>query len=98
MPKQKPRDTARYNLRRGRKIVHKGITKRPLEERLAEHQQRYPDATISQVGPRVTEDTARKWERDQPKQKLVRKSATERVRRKSPKPKAPPRRGTTRSR
>ena len=98
MPKQKPRDTIRYNLRQGRKIVHKGITKRPLEERLAEHQTKYPGATISKVGPKVTEDTARKWERDQPNQKLVRKSPSTRVRRSTPQPKAPPRRKTTQSR
>ncbi len=70
MPK---RDTTRYNLRQNRKIVHKGITKRPLEERLEEHQNEYPGATISKVGPKVTEDSGRKWERDQPNQKLVRK-------------------------
>ena len=73
MPKQKPRDTSRYNLRLNRKIIHKGITKRPLEERLAEHQKEHPGATISKVGPKITEDAAREWERNQPDQRLVRK-------------------------
>ena len=60
----KPRSHARYQVRVKGKIVHGGITERSVEERLAEHRQKWPNATIKQVGPRVTEDTARKWEED----------------------------------
>lgn len=60
----KPRKFTRYQVRVNRKIVHGGITERPLEERLAEHQQKWPKATIKQVGPKVTEQTARKWEQE----------------------------------
>ena len=60
----KPRNFIRYQVRNKRKIVHGGITERPLEERLAEHQQKWLKATIKQVGPKVTEETARKWEKD----------------------------------
>jgi len=59
----KPRNFIRYQLRNKGKIVHGGITERPLEERLAEHQQKWPKATIKQVGPKVTEQTARDWEK-----------------------------------
>ncbi len=61
---QAPRDYARYQVRVNHKIVHGGITTRTLEERLAEHQATWPNATISKVGPKVTEDTARQWEKD----------------------------------
>ena len=61
----KPRNTTRYQVRVNRRIVHGGITERTLEERLAEHKQKFgPNATISQVGPKVTEETGRKWEKD----------------------------------
>lgn len=64
MGKQKPRDFTRYVVREHRRIVHGGITTRTLEERLAEHQQEWPDATITKIGPKVTEETARDWEKD----------------------------------
>lgn len=60
-----PRNHRRYVVRQNRKVVHKGISKRPLEQRLQEHHQKWPNATISQAGPAVTEETARKWEKDQ---------------------------------
>ena len=59
----KPRNFTRYQLRNRGKIVHGGITERTLEERLVEHQQKWPKATIKQVGPKVTEQTARDWEK-----------------------------------
>ena len=64
MAKQAPRTFAKYQVRVNRSIVYGGITERTLEERLGEHQRKWPNATISQVGPRVTEKTARQWEKD----------------------------------
>lgn len=64
MAKQTPRNFTRYQVRVDRKIVHGGITQRPLEERYAEHLRTWPKATVTKVGPKVTEETARKWERD----------------------------------
>ena len=64
MPKQRPRNYRRYVVRAKRKIVHGGITERPLEEREAEHKRKWPNARVSQVGPAVTEETARKWEKE----------------------------------
>lgn len=64
MGKQAPRNHTRYEVRQYRRIVHRGITTRTLEERLAEHQRVWPNATISKVGPKVTEETARQWEKD----------------------------------
>ena len=61
----KPRKFTRYQVRSKRKIVHGGITERTLEERLSEHRQEWPNATITKVGPKVTEETARKWEKDE---------------------------------
>ena len=59
MPK---RNTFKYHLKRGRKVVHRGITN-DLERREAEHQQRFPGAKIKQVGRRTTRAAALKWER-----------------------------------
>ena len=58
----KDRDTYKYQLRVGRKIVHGGITN-DLERREGEHQQKWPNAKITQVGRKTTEDAAREWEK-----------------------------------
>ena len=42
----KPRDTAKYHLIKDRKVVHRGITDRPLEERESEHQKEYAGSHI----------------------------------------------------
>lgn len=60
----KPRNYRKYMVKEGHKIVHGGITKRPLEEREREHQQKWPKARIDQVGSAVTEEAARKWEQE----------------------------------
>ena len=60
----KPRTFRRYIVRVNRKIVHGGITERTVEERAAEHRRKWPNATVRQVGPAVTEETGRKWEKD----------------------------------
>lgn len=60
----KPRSYRKYEVRAGRRKVHGGITKRPLKEREAEHQQKWPGAKLTQVGRATTEDAARKWEKE----------------------------------
>jgi len=58
----KPRDTYKYQVRVGRKIVHGGITD-DLERREQEHQQKWANAKLTQVGRKTTEDGARAWEK-----------------------------------
>ena len=60
----KERNTAKYHLKRGGKIVHRGITDRPLEEREREHQKEFPGSHITQVGRRTTGEKALEWERE----------------------------------
>ena len=60
MPK---RDTYKYHLKVGRKIVHRGITS-DMPRRENEHQGEYPGAKITQVGRRTTREGALKWERE----------------------------------
>ncbi len=57
------RDTYKYHLKVGNKIVHRGITN-DLERRQVEHQAQFPGAKIEQIGRRTTRDAAFKWERD----------------------------------
>ncbi|NVM21223.1 MAG: hypothetical protein HWN68_05535 [Desulfobacterales bacterium] len=59
----KPRDTYKYNYKIGNKIVHRGITNN-LERREIEHQQKWPNGHIRQVGRRTTEEAAREWEEE----------------------------------
>ena len=59
----KPRDTYKYHLKVGNKIVHGGITD-DLERREKEHQQKWPNGHIKQVGRRTTEEAAREWEKE----------------------------------
>ena len=59
-----PRKTRKYQVRVERKIVHGGKTKRPLEERLKEHQEKWPNATIKQVGRATTAKAASEWEKE----------------------------------
>ena len=56
------RDTYKYQLKVGRKVVHRGITY-DLERREREHQQDYRASRIQQVGRRTTHEAALKWER-----------------------------------
>ncbi len=60
---KKPRDTSKYKVRVGRKVVHGGITNDP-ERCEAEHQQKWPKAKLTTVGRRTTEEAARKWEKE----------------------------------
>ena len=59
----KTRDTYKYHLKVGRKIVHGGITN-DLERREREHKQKWPRGHIKQIGRRTTEEAARKWEEE----------------------------------
>ena len=60
----KPRDTYKYVYKVGHKIVHGGITI-DLDRREEEHQQKWSNGHIKQVGRRTTEEAARKWEEEQ---------------------------------
>ena len=57
------RDTKKYVFKEGRKIVHGGITN-DLERREAEHQRKWPNGHIVQVGRATTEKAAREWEKE----------------------------------
>ena len=60
----KARDTAKYHLIKDRKVVHRGITDRPLEERESEHQEGYPGSHIKQIGRRTTREKGLEWEKN----------------------------------
>jgi len=59
------RNTYRYRLKDGNKIVYIGTTNDP-ERRAREHlQDRHKFKTFEVVGSKVKEDTAKKWEDEQ---------------------------------
>lgn len=58
----KERNTAKYHLILNRKVVHRGITGRPLEEREREHKEQFPRSWIKQIGRRTTREAALEWE------------------------------------
>jgi len=55
------RDTHKYHLKIGRRIVHRGITK-DLDRREQEHQAKHPGSRVRQVGRRTTRRAALDWE------------------------------------
>ena len=57
------RDTYKYHLKNGRRIVHRGITN-DLSRREQEHQSECPGTRIRQVGRRTTREAALEWERN----------------------------------
>lgn len=59
---KKPRDTYKYHVKVGRKIVYRGITK-DLNRRGVEHKSRRPNSHIVKVGRRTTHERALEWER-----------------------------------
>lgn len=59
----KPRNCYKYHFKVGNKIKHSGITK-DLERREEEHQQKWPNGHIKQVGRKTTEEAARNWENE----------------------------------
>ena len=60
---EKARDTYKYHLKIGNKVVYRGITN-DLRRREAEHQERFHGSRLEQVGRKTTRDSALKWERD----------------------------------
>lgn len=63
MAKQK-RDTYKYLVKRGNKVLDGGITK-DLERREQERQREYPGSHLKKVGIRTTEEGAREWEKEE---------------------------------
>lgn len=59
----KERDTYKYHLKEGKKVVYRGITS-DLERREAQHQEEHPGSRIHQVGRKATRDSALEWERE----------------------------------
>ena len=60
-----PRDTYKYHFKKGKKIVHTGITI-DLDRREREHKHAYgDDGRITKVGRATTRDAALEWEREQ---------------------------------
>ena len=57
------RDTKKYHLKQGNKVVHRGITN-DLDRREQEHQTKYPGSHIQQVGRSTSREAALKWERE----------------------------------
>ena len=66
------RDVYKYQLKKGGKIVHRGITN-DLERREAEHRLVWPDSHIKQVGRQTTREAALKWEREGGKRRYNKK-------------------------
>ena len=62
----KPRDTYKYQFKKGNKVLHTGITN-DLERREDEHQRRpsWNGGHIKQVGRRTTREGALRWEDEQ---------------------------------
>ncbi|WP_420635829.1 hypothetical protein [Candidatus Palauibacter sp.] len=62
----KPRNTYKYEFKRGNKVVHSGITN-DLERRESEHQRQpgWEKGHIKQVGRRTTGERALRWEGEQ---------------------------------
>lgn len=58
----KPRDTYKYHVKVGNKIVYRGTTN-DLERRGAQHKARWPNSRIVQLGRRTTRERALGWER-----------------------------------
>ncbi len=59
------RDSHKYHLKRGNKIIRSGITN-DLDRREREHQREYgEDVHIRRVGNITTREGARNWERNQ---------------------------------
>jgi len=64
----KKRNTYRYELKNGRKVVYVGVTENP-ERRVLEHQDDGKRFTrLSVVGPRVKKESAESWEASRLKQ------------------------------
>lgn len=60
---REPRDTYRYELKQGRKVVYRGITNDP-ERRCSEHSDDKNFTHMNIIGPRVTRESAEQWEKE----------------------------------
>lgn len=58
-----PRDTYKYHLKIGNKVVHRGVTN-DLDRREQEHLQKWPAGHIAQIGNRTTREAGLTWERE----------------------------------
>ncbi len=67
------RDTYRYRLLKGGKIVHSGITGEPPRREREHRRDGLQFDTLQVVGPAVTRKTALEWE-GRPQRKAVRKT------------------------
>ena len=63
MPDMTERDTYKYHLKKGDKIIRVGVTN-DLNRWEAEHQKSFPGTKIHPIGRRTTRESALKWERD----------------------------------
>lgn len=63
MSKVKPRDTYKYHVIAGNRVVYGGTTK-SLKHREQEHKKKRPKGRVVQVGHRTTKEAAQRWERD----------------------------------
>ena len=60
-----PRNTYKYHLKEGKKIIQSGITN-DLDRREQEHQQEHgPNVQIFKAGKASTREGAKKWEEEQ---------------------------------
>ena len=58
----RPKDTYKYHLKAGGKVIYRGITY-DLIRREAEHQERFLGSRIEQIGRRTTHEAALRWAR-----------------------------------
>lgn len=56
------RNYHKYQLKKGRRVIHRGITN-DLRRREAEHQTEFSNSRILQIGRRTTKEAALNWER-----------------------------------
>ncbi len=57
------RDTYKYELKNGKKVVYVGITNNP-EQRLKQHENEKEFTHMNLVGRKTTEEAAHKWEQE----------------------------------
>ena len=57
----KPRDTSKYEIRQGNKVVYVGVTN-DLDRRAAEHERAGKQGNIHKIGNNTTREAAEKWE------------------------------------
>jgi hypothetical protein len=65
VPVEPKRDTYKYHLKRGNKVIRSGITN-DLDRREREHQRNYDKGVhVQKVGSRTTREGAKEWEKKQ---------------------------------